>query len=189
MKETLASIQKHIESVFYSEYPMSRYGFTEKYSPLFDDLVYQVAVQQETIDLHTMVKELQGPIFKYNEDHTELFIASPAFRLLFNLNGEKDFHKVPFNEWFEKAFWDAHIQGCDGTHFPGLGYTTESGNIPEFMAYILKKEAGIAIHVLRTKHKINLAKDAQFITCEAPNIFELDNSDPIHVARYLMARV
>ncbi len=187
MKQTLEAIQKHIEDTFYKEKPATRYGFTEKYTSVFDDIVYKVSVEKESFDLHEVVKELQGPLFKYNNDHSELFICSPIFRLLFNLNGSNKFSDIPVEKWFDRTFWDNQIKHI--STFNGLSYTTKEGDIPEFMGLIQKKDDGnIAVHVLRSPYLINLEYNHEFLATEAPLIFELDNSDPIHLVRFLMAR-
>lgn len=186
MRKTLEDIAKQINSVFLKEKPLTRYGFSEKYKTLFSDFVYEVTVNDLDVSLHNVSNQLISPKFIYNKDHTELFVISPIFALLLNVNEDTKYEDLALDEWLSRDLWGNNLPKSEEINAT-LKYQNILGDIPEFMGRLKKHGDDLAIEVMRCRHLFNLDKEPEFLVSEHPNIFRLEHSDPIHLVRFLMS--
>lgn len=186
MRKTLEDIAKQIHDIFLKEKELTRFGFSEKYTTLFNDYVYESTVNNYDVSLHDLANKLSRPLFIYNQGHTELFVVSPIFALLLGVNQESNYEELNLDEWLSRDFWGNNLPKSDDINAK-LKYQNILGDIPEFMARLKKKEDDLAIEVLRSRYLFNLEKNPEFLMSEHPNIFRLEHSDPIHLVRFLMS--
>ncbi len=186
MRQTLEDIAKHINDVFAKEKAISRFNFSEKYNQLFNDFVFEVAMNNADLSLHDIAKSLSKPVFIYNDKHTEMMVISPIFALLMGIGKDTPFSKLDCKTWFTREYWEKKLPNAVAEN-PKLKYETIQGDIPEFMACLNAENDELAINVLRCKHQFNLDKDASYLVNDLPPMFKLDHSDPIHLVRFLMS--
>lgn len=186
MRKTLEDIAKQINSIFIKEKPQTRYGFSEKYNTVFNDFVFEVTVNNLEVSLHNVANQLNGPLFIYNEDNTELFVMSPIFALLFDINEQTKYSDLKIDEWVSRDYWGNNLPKSEEINVK-LKYQNILGDIPEFMAHLKAQGNDLALQVMRCRHLFNLNKDAEFLLSDHPNIFRLEHSDPIHLVRFLMS--
>lgn len=186
MRKTLEDIAKKINNIFLKEKALTRYGFSEKYKTIFNDFVYEVTVNNLDVSLHDVANQLIEPKFIYNKDHTELFVVSPIFALLLNVDSNSKYEDLLIDEWLSRDFWGNSLPRSEEINVK-LKYQNILGDIPEFVGHLKKHGDDLAIEVMRCRHLFNLDKDSDFLVSEHPNIFRLEHSDPIHLVRFLMS--
>lgn len=186
MRKPLEDIAQHISDVFTKEKTINRFKFSDKYTQLFDDYVYELTISNTPFSLHHIAKSLEKPLFIFNEKHDELIVISPIFALLFCVDENTKYDDIKCKDWFSREFWEKKLPNAAAEE-PKLKYETIHGDIPEFMACLKTKNDELAINVLRCKHQINLDGGASYLVNDMPPMFTLDHSDPIHLVRFLMS--
>lgn len=187
MRNTLEQIEKQITTHLVEETKLNRFGMSDKYSDIFDEFISDVAINNADISLYKVAQKFKNALFFYNENHSEMVAVSPIFAYLFNLDKNSGFEKMKLDKWLSQSHWDSNLPIDGGKVQPALSYKAKFGTIPEFIAHLkVADDKSVSVHVLRCNHhKLNLDKDAAFIIDEQPMIFELKNTVPIHVVRYI----